>query len=227
VTRTSTQTPTITRTPTPTSPLTGPKVSYIGAIDQNGCPFCCEFECRLTPTPTPFIDDLGRPVFLRSNGDFLLVVEAATGTSRRSPGQNLTPADGDRGDLQMLVSQDIGDGSSLICDIGPAPTPIGGVPGITDSTQFGPPFGSSQQVTDAMQDMECRFGKPQTSSDTACTHNSFGDFSYLGTGTVLQFCFQVPSSAMFHDNDTVVAVQLRDTSGNLGPRKDIVVRIQP
>jgi hypothetical protein len=126
----------------------------------------------------------------------------------------------------MLVSQDIGDGSSLICDAGPAPTPIGGVPGITDSTQFGPPFGSSQEVTDAMQDMECRFSY-QKSTDVACTHNQFGDYSFLGNGTVSQFCFQVPSSAMFHDNETVVAVQLRDSVGNLGPRQDIVVRVQP
>jgi hypothetical protein len=32
---------------------------------------------------------------------------------------------------------------------------------------------------------------------------------------------------MFHDTDTVVAVQLRDSFGNIGPRQDIVIRVQP
>jgi hypothetical protein len=166
---------------------------------------------------------------LRDSGEFLLVVEGAQGASGRPPATNdLMPSGSDRGDLQVLVSQKIGDGSAVTCDMGPPPTPFGGVPGITDPTQFGPPsFGSSAQVTAAIQDMECRFNLQLTGSQFACTRNSFGDYGYLGSGTQAQFCFQVPATAQFNTGDTVVAIQLKDSVGNLGPRKDIVIRVQP
>ena len=230
VTRTSTitSTPTITRTPTPTSPLSGARVSFAAPVDQNGCSFCCAFLCQLTPTPTPFIDDHGRQVFLRDSGEFLLVVEAAAGSSGRPPDtSDLMPSGNDRGDLQVIVSQNIGNGSAAICDMGPAPSPFGGVPGITDPSQFGPPTGGSSQVTAAIQDMECRFNLQPSGGQFACTRNSFGDFGYLGSNTQAQFCFQVPATAQFQSGDTVVGIQLKDVSGNLGPRKDIVIRVQP
>jgi len=130
----------------------------------------------------------------------------------------------------VLVSRDIGDGSPAICDAGPPPTPFGGVPGINP-----PDFGPSQQVTDAIQDMECRFELHPT-SQFACTRNpSGGDFSFISCAGAqntcsqyTQFCYQVPVTAEFHDGPpTVVGIQLRDAAGNIGPKKEIVILVQP
>ncbi|HSP95911.1 MAG TPA: hypothetical protein VL049_01525 [Candidatus Dormibacteraeota bacterium] len=227
-TATVTATPTITRTPTPTSALSGPVVSYAAAIAQDGCPFCCEYSCMLTPTPTPYIDENGRQVFVNHIGQFLLVVEARRGTSNSNPGTNLFPSGSDRGDLQVLVSEPIGDpsdpvgfGSTRVCDIGPPPTPFGGVPGIDPPT-----FGADQSITDAIHDMQCRFSIQETTA-VACTRDNFGNFAYLGANTRTQFCYQVPMTAAFQRGRTIVAIQLRDLAGNLGPRKEIVVDVEP
>jgi hypothetical protein len=198
-------------------------VSYAAAVSQDGCPFCCEFLCQQTPTPTPFIDENGREVFVRGSGTFLLVIEARRGASNLEPGTTLAlPFGDDRGDVQVLVSQDIGDGSPAKCDQGPPPTPFGGVPGIDP-----PLFGPDQDVTDAIQDMACRFTVQPIVAGSQCTRNRFGDFAYIGAGTRQQFCYQVPLTAAFHTGDTVVAMQLRDVAGHLGPKKEIVVRVLP
>jgi hypothetical protein len=227
-TATITLTPTITRTPTPTSAQSGPVVSYVGAIAQDGCPFCCEFACQLTPTPTPFIDENGREVFVHGIGQFLFVIEARRGTSNLNPGTNRFPDGDNRGDVQVLLSRPTGDpgdpggfGSAAVCDMGPPPTPFGGVPGIDP-----PDFGPGEAVTKAIQDMACRFSVQETSS-VACTKNSFGDFAYVGSGTRTQFCYQVPMTAEFQAGDTLVAIQLLDVAGNPGPVKELVVRVQP
>jgi hypothetical protein len=195
-------------------------VSFAGAISQDGCPFCCEFTCWLTPTPTPFIDANGRQVFLQTTGTFLLVIEGAPGASRLAPATNVLPSDGDRGDLQVLVSEDTGNGSPAKCDQGPPPTPFGGVPGINP-----PVFGSGTDVTNAIQDMACRFNVMPTAQGQQCTQLINGDFGYLGTGSSQQFCYSVPLTGAFHTGDTIVAIQLRDVAGNIGPEKDIVVRV--
>lgn len=203
-------------------------MSYAGAIRQDGCPFCCEFLCQLTPTPTPFIDELGREVFVRSTGQFLLVIEGRRGTSNLNPGTNLFPIGSDRGDLQIVVSQPLGDpddpvgfGSAAVCDMGPEPLPFGGVPAVIP-TDFGP----GQMITNAIQDMQCRFSV-QEATNVACTRNRFGDFAYLNAATTRQFCFQVPGSAQFQPGDNLVVIQLRDAAGNIGPKKEIVVRVEP
>jgi hypothetical protein len=203
-------------------------VSYVGAIAQDGCPFCCAFSCMGTPTPTPFINENGREVFVRSVGQFLLVIEGRRGSSNSNPGTNLFPGASDRGDLQVLLSRPIGDpsdpvgfGSTRVCDAGPPPTPFGGVPAVDP-----PDFAAGQFITNAIRDMECRFSIQATTA-AACTRGKFGDFAYLGNGTRTQFCFQVPMTAAFQEGDTEMAIQLRDLAGNIGPRKEIVIRIQP
>jgi hypothetical protein len=201
-------------------------VSYVGAISQDGCPFCCEFSCQGTPTPTPHVDEHGRQVFTRGVGQFLFVIEARRGASNANPGTNIFPVGSDRGDVQVLLSEPIGDiddpggfGSAAVCDAGPEPTPFGGVPG------FDPPsFVPGQTITDAIQDFACRLSVQETSA-VACTRSMFGDFGYIGAGTRTQFCYQVPMSAAFQPGDTVVRIQLRDVSGNIGPVEEIVVRV--
>jgi hypothetical protein len=167
-------------------------------------------------------------VFVHPVGQFMLVIEGARGPSGRNPGVNVSATGSDRGDLQILVSRSTGDphdragfGSSAICDMGPPPKPFGGVPGVNP-----PAFGSGQTITNAIQDMACRF---VTSIDTrnACTRTRFGDFGYISSGARTQYCYQVPVSGAFQIGDTVVAVQLRDVAGNLGPPREFVVRVVP
>jgi hypothetical protein len=167
---------------------------------------------------------------VHSVGQFLLVVEGQRGPSNQNPGTNLFPFGADRGDLQILLSRPTGDpqdpigfGSAAVCDMGPAPMPFGGVPGVNP-----PAFGGGQQITDAIQDLECRFTTNTLSAiSNACTRNRFGDFSYISNGARTQYCYQVPMTGAFQEGDTEVSVQLRDGSGNLGPHREFVVRVVP
>lgn len=149
------------------------------------------------------------------------MIEGARGTSNRDPGENLIVDGTVRPDVQVLATNDLGDGSPLTCDIGPAPAPSGGVPGIDP-----PVFGPGQDVTAALQDIACRFSLHKTSAE-ACTKNDFGNFSYLGAGTRRQYCFAVSQNAAFPPGQTVIAVQLVDAVGNIGPIKEIVVDVPP
>jgi hypothetical protein len=166
-------------------------------------------------------DAAGRQVFARGSSAGLLVVEGSRGPSNRDPGERLLVNGELRPDLQVLVGQDLGIGNPEPCDAGPPPTPFGGVPG------FDPPsFGPGQDVTTALQDMACRFSLQRTTGD-ACTRTSLGLFGFLGEGSRKQFCFPVPLAEGFNAGDTIVAVQLLDSAGNLGPKKEIVVRVEP
>ena len=131
----------------------------------------------------------------------------------------MLPADPSaRPDPQILASRDLGDGSTVVCDTGAAPEG-GGVPGIDP-----PDFGPGQDVTDALRDLMCRFSV-QATTDLACTLDRYGQFSFISPDTRRQFCFQVPQTVVFPDGDTIVGAQLRDTAGNLGPRKEILIRV--
>jgi hypothetical protein len=207
---------------------TGPVPRFFGAINQDGCGFCCEFRCQTTPTPAPEFDPQGRRVFRRREGTFLLVVEAGPGTSLRQPGSegvfNGRSIDGiidpsGRPSLQILSENALGNGS---INIDCRTLPLGGVKSFRGRMNF-PPDGD---VTTGLVDMACRF-ELETSSATACTRNRFGDFSFLASGTTRQYCFQVSDVSRFPIGLTILALQLRDTSGNLGPRQEIVIRVDP
>jgi hypothetical protein len=206
---------------------TGPVPRFVGAVNQDGCPFCCEFTCQLTPTPTPEFDTQGRRVFRRGSGNFMLVAEAAPGTSGRQPGTegvfdgrsvvSITDASG-RPSLQMLASRDLGNGTLAVdCRT----IPLGGVKGFPALS-----FGSGADITTGLQDMACRF-EVETATTNACTRDRFGNFAFLSSSTTRQFCFPVSAVSTFPDGDTIVAVQFRDVSGNLGPRQEIVIRVDP
>jgi hypothetical protein len=89
-----------------------------------------------------------------------------------------------------------------------------------------PIFGNGSDVTAALQDIACRFSLHRTSAE-ACTKNDFGNFSYLGSGTRRQYCFAVSQNVVFPVGETVIAVQLVDGLGNIGPVKEIVVDVRP
>lgn len=137
------------------------------------------------------------------------------------PGTNLYPVDPtQRPSLQILSSHPLGNGSAVVCDTG-APPAGGGVPG------FDPPeFLQGQNITNALTDLSCRFSVHQTSS-VACTLNRFGDFAFLAPTTQTQYCFEVPSTVAFPAGDTVVAAQVLDSLGTVGPKIEIIVRVQP
>jgi hypothetical protein len=199
---------------------TGPVVSYAGAMNQDGCPDCCQFSCRLTPTPTPHIDPLGRRVFERSAGRFLFVVEGALGESFQPPttggtrrGTTLESLGNfTRPGIQIIFNQALGDGSTFVeCGT----TIQGGVPSAVGLTET--------QRTAAMRDAACRFEwVPYTD---ACTRNRFGGFATLSDDTLIQYCFQVAESVEFPAGDTVAGIQLMDRFGNLGPVEEVVIRV--
>ena len=206
---------------------TGPVVKFAGPVNQDGCPFCCEFSCQQTPTPTPEVDAQGRRVYRRSTGQFLLVVEGGLGTSNRNPGTegvfsggtvlSITNASG-KPSLMVLSDHNLGNGSLQVdCRT----EPLGGVRGFPALD-----FDAGADVTTALADMACHF-ELATSSMFACTRDAFGNFAFVSPQSVRQFCFQVSNVTEFPDGRSTVAVQLRDTSGNLGPRYEFVVVVDP
>ncbi len=199
---------------------TGPVVTFAGAFNQDGCPDCCRFACRLTPTPTPEFDQQGRRVFQRPSGRFLLIVEGAPGLSLREPstagtrsGRTLQPLGGlARPGLQVLFDNALGNGS-LTVDCGGAMD--GGIPSWIGLDE--------NQISAAMLDASCRFEwLPDTDP---CTRDRVGGFSTLSRDTSKQYCFQVPPAAVFPVGETVVQIQLTDQFGDPGPVEEIVIRV--
>lgn len=209
------------------SAQTGPVVRFAGPVNQDGCSFCCEFSCQASPTPTPELDPQGRPVFRRSSGHFLLVVEAGLGTSSRHVGtegvfsggnvQTITDPSG-KPSLMALADRNLGNGSLQVdCRT----EPIGGVRGFPALD-----FNGGSSVNTALVDLACRF-EFASSAMVSCTRDNYGNFAFLNAQTTRQFCTQVANADEFPVGRTTVAVQLRDTSGNLGPRHEFVVVIDP
>jgi hypothetical protein len=168
----------------------------------------------------------GVPVYDRLVGSgFLIIVEGRRGRSNRQIGTVLFNSDpenpGARPDLQLQATRKLGNGSTLVCDRGPAPdAPIGGVPGINP-----PSYELTQAISDALNDFACRFDTHITSSD-ACTKDDLGNFSFVSGTTQTQFC-SVPAvgvELLFPSGDTELTVQLRDQGGNIGNQAKLIVR---
>lgn len=185
----------------------GPIVTHLGLAGADGTP----------------LDSLGMidgvPAFFGGSGwGFKLVVEGGQGDSGMEPGTvTFLPGPGRRPDLQIESSAPLGD------DPDPAPC-VGGVRAINPLD-----FGPSQTVSDTLNDWGCDFGSAVAPS-AACTKDESDDYAFLGEGTQVQFCLQVLKSLAFPLDkagvrDTVVSVQLRDTGGNIGPLRQIVVRV--
>lgn len=222
--------------PTPTG--RGAQILYFGVVGQDYCVFCCDVSCARTPTPVPVLDPQGRQIFSVGGGPqgaagFVIVVEAAPGLSGALPGRSLTPVPpSNRSDLQIESTSDLGaNPTTKVCDTGPAPPAGegGGIPGINP-----PNFAEdNQMITDALNDFGCRFGVFNVGSGSTatgpCTKVDATQDAQLVTrgappGTV-QFCDQVASVAAFPPGDSIVTVKVRDANGNLGPGKQIVIRV--
>jgi hypothetical protein len=218
----STPTPasTSTATPTPTPPAeTGPQISFFGMTRADGT----------LVDPIDTTED-GKPIFLRRAGfGFSLVVEGRPGRNGRPAGPSAYQEDlVTFPDLQVQVSQPLGNGSAAVCDVPkPRETPglSGGVPAINP-----PSFELTEENIAAINDFACRFidgagnplARPRIES---CVLFPSGDYDFVDPSSTLQFCAFIDSVAAFTVGDTVVTARLRDVDGNVGPTKSIVVRV--
>lgn len=233
--RTHTLRPTATETPIPTATATstqgtvpiGPVVSYIGLT----------FADDTLMQPTQVLPG-GIRVFVVARGTgFGMVVEGKAGIGGINPGcssfrEGLEFSDigcptfeGDTllPDLQVVVSQPLGDGSAAVCDTRGA---AGGVPAVV-------PLMFSEQQADAINDLACRFvdgeGDPKSRAQVdGCV--SFPsrpvDYGFVDEDSVLQFCSaKIPRNLEFPAGETVITVRLRDIEGNVGPTASMIIRV--
>lgn len=169
----------------------------------------------------------------QGGGRGLIVVEARRGSNNRNPG-TFFPVGGytedpppERPSLQLESERPLGVppkvGSTDVCDTGlPPPGGIGGgIPAISPAD-----FGDGQFVTNALNDYACRFTFTNSSAD-ACSRNANGNFSFLGSQTREQYCYNADVIAAFPEGDTMVHVRVLDTSGVPGPITRIIVRVLP
>ena len=153
-----------------------------------------------------------------------MIVEVKPGKSGRAPGGFTSNGDDKNPpDLQIEATNDLGNGSTLICDVGPAPgQPLGGVPGINPpSFDF-----SSPQVVAALNDFGCRF---DTHTDQfPCTNTVNGNPAFVHQGiSTLQYCTMsvLGNELHFPRGDTLLTVQVRDTDRNIGFPQRLVIRV--
>jgi len=210
-------TPEPTAAPIPTRPIgtdvkatkdrpIGPVVTFLGAARADGT------------TVEPVRVDKGIPVYRSAVGSgFMLVVEVKPGVGGREPGRIVFKHDPKdptiRPDLEIETTHDMGDGSRAVCDKR-RPT-IGGVPGIKP-----PNFAETQTVSDALNDLSCRF-ETFIESQMSCTMDRNGDFSFVKPDSTLQFCMIVARAWAFPVGRTLVSARVRDTDGNPGPVKQV------
>ena len=168
------------------------------------------------------LDAVGRPVFLRSQGQgMMLFVEARQGASRLEDLTydpiGLVPG------IEIIASQPLGDGSPAVCDYDPPL--IGGVPGVDPLA-----FDDSSAVRDAVADLGCRFndgtGAPRgRNANNACTRDAGALYSFIDPESDLQYCLPIAKAWAFPVGDTIVAARVRDLAGNVSAVSEIVIRV--
>jgi hypothetical protein len=155
---------------------------------------------------------------------FSIVVEAKPGASHATAG-NSTYNPGGTPDLQIEVTQPLGDGSAAVCD-NMMPM-LGGVPATNP-----PDFGDDPGVADRLNDLGCRFiggagemtGHPCDDS-SACVLGIDGQHHCAAGDSSIQFCGSISQNLEFPSGDTLVTARVRDVRGNLGPPQQLIVRV--
>ncbi len=183
----------------------GPVVTYLGAARADG-----------TTVEPKSVDRRGIPTYASAVGSgFILVVEAKPGASGLQPARRVfayVPGDPkSRPDLEIEATRDMGDGSREVCDR--SRPKIGGIPGINP-----PSFAETQRVSDAINDLACRF-ETFVESDSSCTQAKNGDYSFVSKESTTQFCMIVARAWAFPAGETLLSVRVRDSDGNPGPVK--------
>jgi hypothetical protein len=103
---------------------------------------------------------------------------------------------------------------------------IGGVPASAN-------FNETQPITDAINDLGCRFvngaGKPRgRGPGEACTLFEDGEYHFKfdqSGGSTAQFCAGIAEPFGFPDGRTTVTVRARDSNGSPGPQKSFVIDV--
>jgi hypothetical protein len=197
-------------------------VSYFGLTTADNWP--------LTPDDT---DAQGHPVYTRPVGfGFFIVIEAKKGTSGLLPQpmfQNSNPSEFP--DIQIEANHDLGTGdgrgSPAVCDNGPLPAPLGGVPGIDP-----PSFDQTLFIANALNDFGCRFADNTLAPCTKVDDSGINKFVMQGISAA-QYCTNtvVGAELAFPSGDTLLTVQLRDYNPtttahlNTGDPVSIVIRV--
>ena len=125
----------------------GPRISFIGLASLDG-----------RPAPLVGTMDDGTPVYFHSSGfGFLLVIEGIPSADSASVGTTLFNSAANnpsrRPDLQIVVDHNLGDGDRAVCN------DDFGVPAVDP-----PSFALVQSISDALNDLACRFSKFFTSA---------------------------------------------------------------
>ena len=203
---TSTHIPTATPTPRP------PQITFFGVARADDLPL----------QPTEF-DPAGRPVFMRSQGQgMIIVLEARRGV--RPLERSAYDPGGSRG-VDFLVSRPLGDGSPAVCD--GSPPAFGGVPGIDP-----PVFSDQPEIVRAIDDLGCRVndgaGAPVARlGENACTRSELTfEYGFVDASSELQYCLPIAKAWNFPVGDTIVAARIRDVAGTLSATAEIVVRVE-
>ena len=156
---------------------------------------------------------------------FSIIVEAKPGASGVRVG-NSAFTDGGAPDLQIQVTRPLGDASLLVCD--DAPPILGGVPAINPPT-----FSDDPGILDRLNDFSCRFVDGQNEKVgrscgeiTACVLGIDGNFDCVADDTTVQFCGFIGQNLTFPAGDTLVTARVRDLQGNLGPPRQLLIRVQ-
>lgn len=197
---------------------TGPDITYFGVARPDGVP----------QVPDEY-DNKGRPVYMTAGSGPFVVVEARPGTSRfpaAPSAYNYNPTDPTvLPDLQVLLSRALGDGSPTVCD--KTLPQQGGVPGTPTLD-----YNDGQTVANAINDFGCRVddgtGSPQgrTAALDACTVDAQSlDAKFVNPTTTVQFCAPISRNWSFPPGSTVVEARVRDTRGNLGAPREMVVQV--
>jgi hypothetical protein len=184
----------------------GPITTFFGIAGSDGH----------VATPLGFLAD-GTAVYYRSSGfGFQVVIEGMPGTDGTRVGtevfNSVSTNPIERPDLQIQVNRALGDGSRVVCD-------EFGIPGINP-----PDFGFTQQISDALNDLACRF-RVTTVRRTSCTENEFGQTDFVFPPSTTQFCLAVARDLAFPDGDTLLSLHLRDLNGTLGQVGRLILRV--
>ena len=193
--------------------MPGPVITFFGIANANGT--------LQSGSPDAI------PIFERPLGfGFIIVVEGRRG----GDGSNVGPSTydyvpGDPGqvpDLQMISSRPLGDGSSVVCDN--MPPDFGGVPAVSP-----PNFDQTQAVSDALNDLGCRFvdgsGNPGGRlANAACVLYSDGEYRFANSQSQIEFCSTVARPVAFPRGDTLLTVRLRNLNGKTGDIRQIIIR---
>jgi hypothetical protein len=122
-------------------------------------------------------------------------------------------------DFQITTDRILGNGSSAVCDDGPAPfEPIGGVPAVAN--------GNFDANPRAVNDFSCRFDVRQGAIGP-CTRDGSGTDRFASNETVVQFCAIIGAEMAFPEGDTRLTIRGRDVLGRPGPPTTILIRVDP